>query len=159
MTKSERMRLLGLRNRKHGQAIPGARGPTYRSWECMKSRCLNQNDPSFKDYGARGIRVTDRWANDFEAFLSDMGERPRGTSLDRIDVNLGYQPGNCRWADAKVQGRNRRSNRLVEWDGQTVTIAELSERTGTPYQRLHERIVRRGWDVLRAVTETPRGFR
>lgn len=146
-------------NEKHGQAKPGARGPTYRSWECMKARCNNPNDPSFYAYGARGIRVCAEWQASFTAFLADMGERPRGTTLDRIDVDRGYEPGNCRWADNKTQGRNKSNNRIVSWDGEQMSMRELSERTGVPYQRLHERIVRRGWDVERAVHEVPRGWR
>lgn len=158
MNRSERARLLGLSNRKHGQASPTARGPTYRSWETMKSRCNNPNDPSFPDYGGRGIKVCGRWG-DFVSFLADMGERSRGTTLDRIKVNGDYEPGNCRWSNSKIQGRNKRCNRMVFWRGENLCLVELSEKTGVPYQRLHERIVRRGWNALRAVTEPARGFR
>jgi hypothetical protein len=158
MDRIETARALGHKNLKHGQARPESRGPTYRSWECMKSRCNNENDPSFKHYGARGIKVYPLWDKDFVAFLSYMGERPRGFSLDRIDVEKNYEPGNCRWADSKQQGRNKRNNRIVEWRGELFTIADLSERTGVPYQRLHERIIRREWDVDKAVNEKPRGF-
>lgn len=80
---------------------------TYRSWRHMRSRCTNPNDASFKYHGARGITVCERW-NKFENFLADMGERPSGTSLDRIDFNGNYEPGNCRWADAYTQATNRR---------------------------------------------------
>lgn len=145
-------------NYKHGQARPESRGPTYRSWECMKSRCSNVNDPSYEDYGGRGIGFYEPWS-DFREFLKDMGERLPGTSLDRIDCDGDYEPGNCRWADAKTQGRNKRNNRVVVWRGKMLTMVELAEATGEPYQRLHERIVRRGWPVERAVAEPPRGFR
>lgn len=159
MNRIESARITGKKNLKHGQARPESRGPTYRSLECMKSRCNNKNDPSFKDYGARGIIVYPLWETSFVAFLSFMGERPRGFSLDRIDVEKNYEPGNCRWADSKQQGRNKRNNRIVEWCGESMTIADLSEKTGVPYQRLHERIVRRGWDICKAVNDPPRGFR
>jgi hypothetical protein len=156
MNRSEAARLTGLRNRKHGHAA--SRSPTYRSWECMKSRCNNPADPSFPDYGGRGICVTSEW-DEFSQFLVDMGDRPRGMTLDRIDVNRDYEPENCRWSGPKAQGRNKRTNRIVQFLGKQMTLVELAEATGVPYQRLHERIVRRGWDVPRAVAEPARGFR
>jgi hypothetical protein len=147
----------GRANTRHGHSSPASRSHTYRSWETMKSRCLNISDPSFADYGGRGIGVCDRWL-DFENFLTDMGERPRATTLDRIDVNGDYNPGNCRWSDARTQGRNRRNNRLVEFNGELIPLVVLSEQTGVPYQRLHERIVRRNWTVEDAIRIPPRGF-
>lgn len=143
-------------NFKHGQAIPGKRGPTYRSWECMKSRCNNPNDPCYSIYGGRGIAVADAWSG-FAQFLSDMGERPEGTTLDRIDVNKGYEPGNCRWATAQVQASNKRSNVMVFWHGEKMTLMQLSRLTGVPYQRINERYVRRGWSLHDAVVKPPRG--
>ena len=82
--------------------------PTYRSWKSMKWRCANTAPKDWKHYGARGIAVCPRWASSFEAFLADMGERPAGKTLDRIDNDKGYEPGNCRWATASEQRRNRR---------------------------------------------------
>lgn len=74
----------------------------------MKARCLNPADPKYPAYGGRGIRVCEQWADSFEAFLADMGGRPPGTTIDRIDVDGDYEPGNCRWADAKTQRANQR---------------------------------------------------
>jgi len=74
----------------------------------MKSRCLNPKVANYKDYGGRGITICDRWKESFENFLKDMGTRPDGSSIDRIDVNGNYEPGNCRWATAKVQRENQR---------------------------------------------------
>jgi hypothetical protein len=80
---------------------------TYGIWAAMKTRCLNQNSPAYPYYGARGITVCERWM-EFRKFLEDMGERPPGLSIDRIDNDKGYEPGNCRWATPLEQSHNRR---------------------------------------------------
>lgn len=84
----------------------GKRSGTYRSWDGMKQRCLNPKATGYKRYGGAGVTVCERWLK-FENFLADMGERPEGTTLDRIDSSRGYEPGNCRWADRSTQNRNR----------------------------------------------------
>lgn len=92
---------------KHGHAPEGPRSPTYRSWASMKARCENQRSTAYRRYGARGIRVCERWQS-FENFLKDMGERPDGTSIDRYPNRKGnYEPGNCRWATRKQQRANQ----------------------------------------------------
>lgn len=101
-------------NKKHGHSrrdSNGERKPTseFTTWQMMKDRCFNRNSTSFKYYGARGISVCDRWCNSFENFLADMGPKPAGLTLDRINNDGNYEPANCRWATAKEQVDNRRS--------------------------------------------------
>lgn len=92
-----------------------ARTPVYRAWADMHQRCYNPKARNYPNYGGRGITVCARWS-EFTAFYADMGPRPDGLTLDRIDVNGNYEPDNCRWATRSVQNANRRSKRQVEMD-------------------------------------------
>jgi hypothetical protein len=96
------------RSYKHGSAARNNKTPEYRSWCAMLSRCTNPNFHKYQAYGGVGVTVCDRWHN-FENFLSDMGPRPQGTSIDRIDPWGNYEPSNCRWADAITQANNKRA--------------------------------------------------
>lgn len=128
------------------------KSPTYKSWDMMKQRCLNPNDPSSHNYSERGITVCDRWLV-FENFLADMGERPSlDHSIDRYpDKNGPYELGNCRWATRPEQSRNMRSNVVLEFDGESLCIAEWAERTGITSETLRGRI-RLGWSVEDVLT-------
>ena len=103
--------LLGnQRGLKHGNARPGQVTREYNSWVEMIRRCTKSSRKDWKDYGGRGITVCDKWRESFQNFLNDMGERPEGTSIDRINNHGNYEPGNCRWATPLEQSSNRRVN-------------------------------------------------
>lgn len=127
------------------------RSRTYRTWANMRTRCSNPNTSVYKHYGGRGISVCPQWST-FAGFLVDMGERPEGTSLDRIDVNGNYEPNNCRWATNRQQGTNRRDNRIIEFNGRSQTLSEWAEETGIPYSLLQARLNRLKWSVERSLT-------
>lgn len=135
--------------KKHGHSPHRGASPTYRTWSGMIQRCKNPNEPAFNRYGGRGITVCDDWLN-FEGFLADMGERPKGKSLDRIDNNGGYCPENCRWATRKEQSNNTRTNRRITYKGKTKTLAEWSRCTGIKPSTLRTRLWR-GWSIRRAL--------
>jgi hypothetical protein len=107
------------RSKRHGHASPYSRTPTYRSWEAMIRRTTNPVSSNWDTYGGRGISVCHEW-RDFSVFLSDMGERPDGTTLDRTDPNGDYEPDNCRWASSSVQSRNTRSTKINMSDAEDI---------------------------------------
>jgi hypothetical protein len=119
---------------------------TYTSWMGMKHRCLNPNNKKFKNYGARGIKVCDRWVNSFENFLADMGEVPAEMTLDRIDVNGNYEPSNCRWANQQTQQNNRRDNVIIKG----LTMAEYCRQNKINYDNLQYRLTH-GWPLEKAL--------
>lgn len=118
---------IGNLRRSHGRS----KSAEYRNWMSMKARCYNNKVASYQDYGARGIRVCDRWLDSFEAFLEDMGMRPTPDhTVDRIDVDGDYEPKNCRWLAKPEQARNSRSNRKITIGGVTMTASEWARRVG-----------------------------
>lgn len=138
----------GRENKTHGM-----RGtPTYRTWAAMVNRCTDSGSPNWIAYGGRGIGVCDRWLS-FENFLEDMGERPEGKSIDRINVNGNYEPGNCQWATAEQQNNNRRTSRHIEFRGQVKTLAQWAKEVGISSQCLNMRL--RVWTLERSLTTPP----
>jgi len=126
--------------------------PEYYCWKDMKARCGTPSHPQFGNYGARGIKVCDRWEASFETFLNDMGMKPfPEASLDRIDNEGDYCPENCRWATREQQHNNKRTNRYVAHNGETLTVAQWAKRLGIPSNTIHSRLDR-GWPVEHAMT-------
>ena len=117
-----------LSKRKKTHGMTGT--PTYIAWTNMKARCLNPGSISYSNYGGRGIKVCQEWIDSFETFFKDMGERPEGMTLERVDTNGDYCPENCVWANWTDQMNNRRVSRLVEYLGKRMTIAQWSRETG-----------------------------
>jgi hypothetical protein len=141
---------LAERNRaraKHGHTRGHRPSGTWKSWRSMLGRGLGRADRN--RYADRGIRVCGRWLT-FENFLVDMGERPPGTSIERIDNARGYEPGTCRWATATEQARNRRSNLLITVDGETLPLVEWAARSGVGRATIAHRI-KVGWPAREAV--------
>lgn len=125
----------------------------HRIWSHMRQRCGNSNDRAFANYGGRGIAVCERWQS-FTQFLQDMGECPEGRSIDRIDNDGDYEPGNCRWATAKEQANNRRSTRWIVYRGERKTLKQWSEETGLGCDTIKERL-NSGWSIKDALTTAP----
>lgn len=134
----------------HGHSRAG--GPkqaTYKIWTSMLQRCNNPKSQKFKRYGGRGIRVSHEW-HLFANFISDLGERPDGFSLDRIDNNGNYCKENCRWASPITQSHNRENNRMINFRGESMCISEWARHTGLSVPTLTGRI-NAGWDIERAL--------
>lgn len=123
------------------------RTPTYLAWRNMKVRCCDQKDPSWPIYGGRGVTICDRWLKSFKAFVEDMGERPADKhSLDRIDNNGNYEPGNCRWATWAEQAANRRTNIFIIVDGVRHTTSQAASQLGMTRGGILRRL-ERGWSM------------
>lgn len=132
-------------NYKHGLST----SETYHIWHGIKQRCLDKNYPNYRDYGGRGITVCKRWMK-FEGFLADMGPRPAGKSIDRINNDLGYSPENCKWSTRREQARNTRRNIKVEINGETKVIADWEIELGITKGLVSGRL-RRGWTIHEAI--------
>jgi hypothetical protein len=140
--------LIGAALRTHGQKDT----PTYSSWCRMRQRCFNKDSTQYKWYGGSGVSVCKRW-DSFENFLEDMGPRPVGMTLGRINPRGDYRPSNCRWESWKEQGSNRRNSRKIRFQGETLTVTQWSRRIGISQPLLHKRLFQLGWPVRRALIE------
>jgi len=137
----------------HSSRLRKASSPEYHSWRAMIGRCYYPSYPHYERYGGRGITVCDHWRNDFLSFLADVGRKPEWAhSIDRIDNDGPYEPGNVRWATNIEQSNNRRSNHIVTLNGETRTTTEWSRRVGIPVHVIWMRL-RAGWSIERTLTQ------
>lgn len=116
----------------------GGRSKTYRAWCGAKERCHSPTTKNFRHYGGRGIQMCERWRNDYSAFLADMGECPPGYSIERKDYNGNYEPSNCIWIPLGDQAKNRRTLVLLEYSGETLTLADFARRLELPYPTVRQ---------------------
>lgn len=146
---------VGERNRKHGlHSSRAAQHPLFNVWRSMRRRCCKPTHPQFFRYGARGIKVCERWMTSFANFVSDMGPRPeRGLSIERIDNNGNYTPENCRWATVGEQANNRRTNKRLTVGGASKTVSQWARTSGLNRGTIEGRL-RNGWGSERAI-KTP----
>ena len=142
---------------RHGHTVGYRDSPTYRTWRCMRERCSLPSHEQYQHYGARGIRVCERWQT-FDLFVADLGSRPLGTTLDRINRDGNYEPGNCRWATPEVQQNNRSNNRILTAEGRTLTLSQWARLRGIRATTIRERL-RRGWSAEQAVSKEVRSAR
>lgn len=143
-----------------GRAVKRKRpkkSPTEETWAAMKNRCKNPSHVAYPRYGGRGIKVCERWAGRKGRlnFIADMGERPPGMTLDRIDPDGDYTPENCRWATPIMQRRNYKNRPLYTAFGRTQGLPEWAEEYGVSYDKIHQRIHRYGWTLEEALTMDP----
>lgn len=144
----ENIAALGRQKRTHGRRNT----PEYAAWCQMRRRCQDPTGKSYQNYGGRGIRVCEEWSQSFEAFFACLGPRPSDKhSLDRIDNDGDYEPGNCRWATSKEQSRNQRTNHPLTHEGRTQPLSAWAEEKGMKIHTLLRRI-RAGWPVDVALT-------
>lgn len=128
----------GNKFRKHGMH----NSPEHRTWVEMHRRCYNENNAQYKDYGGRGIKMSEEWKNSFEAFYRDMGPKPGPAySIDRIKNDGDYEKGNCRWATRRTQNNNTSANVRYDYNGEDLTIAELAEKFKMPYATMRTRLI------------------
>jgi hypothetical protein len=141
--------------RTHGHCVGRNDGkkvsPEYTTYHSMLERCYNRKQKYYKNYGGRGIKVCARWRKSFENFLSDMGRRPPGLTLNRIDNDGDYTPKNCNWATRKEQTRNSRTARFIEYGGERRTVSEWADKLRVPRQVIYHRLFD-GWTEERALS-------
>ncbi len=136
----------------HGHSTREDMTDTYVIWCGIKARCFNENEPAYKNYGGRGITMCDRWNESYENFLADVGERPsKKHSIDRIDNEKGYEPGNCRWATRAEQSRNNRRNVWYEHQGEKMVLNDWAKEYNIPQKTLWYRLRHAGWTIEKAL--------
>lgn len=152
--RSKCCRCVGVQRRtKHNMC----KSPEFRIWSHMLERCSSPKSSSYERYGGRGISVCEKWKGSFNSFYQDVGPRPSSDhSIERIDNNGNYEPGNCRWATRIEQARNKRNNRIITAFGQSLCIAEWAEKTGIGVGTISQRIRRGSMTPEQVVSESVR---
>lgn len=144
-----RSELSSKRMTSHGATKGGEKPSEFSTWCNMKQRCNDSNSKNYHRYGGRGIKVCDRWVNSYENFIADMGQKPSPKhTIDRKDNNGDYEPSNCRWATQKEQNNNTSTNRIIEYEGQKMTVSEASEKSGIKYATLLRRVRHNTEDIF-----------
>lgn len=135
-----------------------SKSPEWNTWSNIKQRCYNQNNERYREYGGRGIKVCERWLESFENFYEDMGNRPEGMTIERIDADGDYCPENCRWATWHEQRRNKQDTDMIEFDGKIMCLSDWAAYVGISQPLLWKRIHSLGWNVEKALTTPPRSI-
>jgi hypothetical protein len=126
---------------RHGMS----RSPEYKAWQGLLDRCCNPNSQRWHRYGARGVTVCNRWRDSFQAFIDDVGPRPsKDHSIDRIDNDGNYEPGNCKWSTKEEQARNKETNFVFEFRGRKMLLTDWAKEAGINFYTLRQRVVN-GW--------------
>lgn len=140
---------------KHGHYVGNKPSLEYYTWRSIKARCLNKNHHSYSSYGGSGVLIYEEWINNFSLFFKDVGPRPtKKHTLDRIRSDLGYVPGNVRWATVETQNRNRKDNVWIEANGVVLCLEDWAKKLGCSHNAIRCRI-KRGWAPEKAVTTPP----
>lgn len=148
---------LGLRRRLVPLGMRVDEHPDYWIWQGLRQRCNNPKAPDFGNYGGRGIRVCPAWENSFDSFRAGMGPRPSlSHSIDRINNDGDYEPGNCRWASMSEQANNKRTNTVLEHNGRRQNVSQWATETGINVTTILARLAR-GWPVEKTLTRPLRG--
>lgn len=144
---------------RHGYARVGQQRREWRIWKGLKDRCCNPRHSSYPDYGGRGVRLCERWQENFIHFLQDLGDCPEEDSqIDRISSSGNYEPGNCRWVSPSENCNNRRNNRLLTYQGETLTATQWARKNGVKTELIYDRL-ERGWPVERILSQPARHLR
>lgn len=145
--------------KKHREQHGMKHSPEYQPWLSMVQRCTNPNEKNFAQYGGAGIGVCAEWRNSFRAFYQHIGPRPSmNHTIERINNERGYEPGNVRWATRQDQSKNRKTTIWVEWGGERLCLKDAAQRAGVSYRRAQVRVSKLGWSTERALTTPPRRF-
>ena len=143
------LRMEGLVKPTH--QVHGQRNPTYRVWMTMRTRCYNSLHPSHRGYGARGIAICPQWRDNFDQFLKDMGPRPDGLTIERIDNNASYSPENCKWGTRCEQAGNTRRNLVVEWNMVRCNLIDVARMENVDYASLRYHVTHKGRSLETAI--------